>query len=125
MCAHGPDNAVSLVNAAVLFKVNTTTYHVTAGEAIAVNCSQTGYIRTEWTWEDTKGSVVSLNNQDRIRADLSQRVTLGKSKEKNHQVLNLHIDDIRMRDSGVYHCSIGDNQTAPIAVTVDVSTPGD
>ena len=125
MCAHAPEDAVFLANAAVLFEVNTTTYHVTVGEDIAVNCSQTGYVRTEWKWEDTEGSVVSSSNQDRIWTDLSQRIALGKSDVKNHQILNLHIDDIRMKDSGVYHCSIGDNRTDPIAVTVNVSTPGD
>ena len=105
----------------VLF--NVTTVMVTAGEAVSVNCSQTGYIRGQWRWRRNEVNI-STAPSERVYSELSARSKVGPStgnKANNHQSLFLHLRHARVMDNGEYTCV---TETDTQTVTVDVQPPG-
>ena len=109
---------------AVLFSVDVTTAVVTAGETVSVNCSQTGYIRTDWSWK-RNGADITSDMSERVYTQLSTRTKLGPTVPTvtvpNHQSLFLRLRYARMTDNGVYTCV---TETDTQTVTVDVRPPG-
>ena len=114
---------VTCITTAVLLEVSKTDYQVELGGSVAVNCSQTGYLRTPWKWNDTQGNDISPIGQDnRMRTDVSAPTKLGNTEVDNHQMLFLYIDDVRMMDAGEYYCSL---ENKDVKVRLDVREPGD
>ena len=90
---------------------------------MSVNCSQTGYIRTDWSWR-RNGADITSDMNERVYTELSTRTKLGPSisnEAANHQSLFLRLRYARMTDKGVYTCV---TQTDTQTVTVDVQPPG-
>ena len=110
----------------VLFSVDVATAAVTAGETVSVNCSQTGYIRTDWSWW-RNGSDITSNMSKRVYTEQLTRTNLRPvmGTVPNHQSLFLHLRYARVMDNGVYRC-VTQEGTQPVAqtVTVDVQPPG-
>ena len=107
----------------VLFSVNETTVMGTAGEAVRVNCSQTGYIRTQWRWR-RNGVDLPTVPSERVYTELSGRSKVGTVRSNtvdNHQSLFLHLRHARVMDNGKYTCV---TETDAQTVTVDVQPPG-
>ena len=108
----------------VLFSVGVTTAVVTAGEAVTVNCSQTGYIRTQWSWR-RNGADITSDKSQRVYIQPTTRTKLGPRiptvTVPNHQTLSLHLRYARVMDNGVYTCA---TETDIRTVTVDVQPPG-
>ena len=112
----------------VLFSVDMATAVVTAGETVAVNCSQTGYIRTDWSWR-RNGADITSDMSERVYTELSTRTKLGPTivarTVLNHQSLFLRLRYARVMDNGVYRCVTQEGtQTVTQTVTVDVQPPG-
>ena len=107
----------------MLFSVNVTTVVVTAGEAVTVNCSQTGYIRSQWRWR-RNGINIPTSSSERVYTKLSARSKVGSftgNTVDNHQSLFLHLWHSRVMDNGVYICV---TETDAQNVFVDVQPPG-
>ena len=107
----------------MLFSVNATTVVVTAGEAVTVNCSQTGYIRSQWRWR-RNGINIPTSSSERVYTKLSARSKVGSftgNTVDNHQSLFLHLWHSRVMDNGVYICV---TETDAQNVVVDVQPPG-
>ena len=105
----------------VLF--NATAVMVTAGEAVRVNCSQTGYIRGQWRWS-RNGVNITTAPSVRVYSEMSARSKVGVSTGStvdNHQSLFLHLRYARVMDNGEYTCV---TETDTQTVTVDVQPPG-
>ena len=108
----------------VLFSVNMPTVVVRAGEAVRVNCSQTGYIRTQWRWR-RNGVDLPTAPSERVYTELSGRSKVGtvtSNTVPNHQSLFLHLRHARVMDNGEYTCV---TETDTQTVTVDVQPPGE
>ena len=114
----------------VLFSVNETTVVVRAGEAVRVNCSQTGYIRTQWRWRRNGVDLPTApSDRERVYTELSGRSKVGPVSSStvtgttvdNHQSLFLHLRHARVMDNGKYTCI---TETDTQTVTVDVQPPG-
>ena len=94
----------------VLFSVNMPVV-VRAGEAVRVNCSQTGYIRTQWRWR-RNGVDLPTAPSERVYTELSGRSKVGPVTSStvtgttvdNHQSLFLHLWHARVMDNGKYTC---------------------
>ena len=96
---------------------------VRAGEAVRVNCSQTGYIRTQWRWR-RNGVDLPTAPSERVYTELSGRSKVGPATATtvdNHQSLFLHLRHARVMDNGEYTCV---TETDTQTVTVDVQPPG-
>ena len=124
-CAHIALNPPSPHSShTVLFSVNETTVVVRAGEAVRVNCSQTGYIRhTQWRWR-RNGVDLPTAPSERVYTELSGRSKVGGATATtvdNHQSLFLHLRHARVMDNGEYTCV---TETGTQTVTVDVQPPG-
>ena len=108
----------------MLFSVDVATAVVTAGETVAVNCSQTGYIRTDWSWRNN-GADITSDMSERVYTEMAERTKLGPTivtrTVPNHQSLFLRLRYARVMDNGVYRCV---TQTDTEMVTVDVQPPG-
>ena len=114
---------VSVFLSTVLFSVNMPTVVVRAGEAVRVNCSQTGYIRTQWRWR-RNGVDLPTAPSERVYTELSGRSKVGTATANtvpNHQSLFLHLRHARVMDNGEYTCV---TETDTQTVTVDVQPPG-
>ena len=120
---HGALMFVVLDSTPTLVLFNVTTVMVTAGEAVRVNCSQTGYIRGQWRWR-RNGSDISTGSNERVYSKLSARSKVGTvtgSTVDNHQSLFFHLRYARVMDNGEYTCV---TETDTQTVTVDVQPPG-
>jgi len=96
---------------------------VRAGEAVRVNCSQTGYIRTQWMWR-RNGVDLPTAPSERVYTELSGRSKVGTATATtvpNHQSLFLHLRHARVMDNGEYTCV---TETDTQTVTMDVQPPG-
>ena len=97
---------------------------VRAGEAVRVNCSQTGYIRTQWRWR-RNGVNLPTTPSERVYTELSGRSKVGSVRSNsvpNHQSLFLHLRHAHVMDNGEYTCV---TETDTQTVTVDVQPPGE
>ena len=106
----------------VLFSVNMTTVGA-AGETVTVNCTQTGYIRTQWRWW-RNGTNISSTPSERVYTEFSARTKLGPitgNTVRNHQSLFLHLRYARVMDNERYTCT---TETDTQTLTVNVQAPG-
>ena len=97
---------------------------VTAGEAVRVNCSQTGYLRSQWRWRKN-GVNLPTAPSERVYTELSARTKVGLNTGNtvnNHQSLFLHLQRARVMDRGEYTCV---TETDTQIVTVNVQLPGE